>query len=334
MTFLVELELETTPTDGIACLAWSTVDQKNLLVGSWDSSLRLYDTDANKQLAKFDHKAAVLGACFSPDGRSVFSGGLDTWLRMWDLQQEEFRVLSTHSRPISSLIYSQVTNNIITGSWDATLAVHDPRSATPKVASYDLPERVYHMDSVGNTLVVAMGGRKINIYDVRKMEKPTQERESSLRFMTRALACMPSGEGFAIASIEGRVAVEYFDMSPAVQAKKYAFKCHRQTIDGNDHVWPVNSLAFHPIHHTFASAGSDGLVSIWDHTAKKRLRQYPQYHNAVNAISFNAAGSKLAIGVSYGWDKGQEGARAPENGRVSIFVRQVTDKEVMPKSKA
>jgi cell cycle arrest protein BUB3 len=51
------------------------------------------------------------------------------------------------------------------------------------------------MDAVGKTLVVAMGGRKINIYDIRKMDKATQERESSLRFMTRALACMPSGEG-------------------------------------------------------------------------------------------------------------------------------------------
>lgn len=51
------------------------------------------------------------------------------------------------------------------------------------------------MDLVGNNLVVAMGGRKINIYDVRRMEKPSQERDSSLRFMTRALACMPSGEG-------------------------------------------------------------------------------------------------------------------------------------------
>jgi cell cycle arrest protein BUB3 len=75
------------------------------------------------------------------------------------------------------------------------LALHDPRSANPKVASYDQPERVYHMDAVGKMLVVAMGGRKINIYDVRKMDKPRQERESSLRFMTRALACMPSGEG-------------------------------------------------------------------------------------------------------------------------------------------
>jgi len=129
------------------------------------------------------------------------------------------------------------------------------------------------------------------------------------------------------------VAVEYFDPSPVAQAKKYAFKCHRQTVDGLDHVWPVNALAFHSVHHTFASAGSDGIVSVWDHTAKKRLRQYPKYHNAVNDISFNKTGTKLAVGVSYGWEKGEPASKLAENARVSVFIREVGD-EVKPKAKA
>jgi len=58
---------------------------------------------------------------------------------------------------------------------------------------------------------------------------------------------LPTKLGYATASVEGRIAVEYFDPSPEVQDKKYAFKCHRQTIDDVDHVWPVNSLAFHPV---------------------------------------------------------------------------------------
>lgn len=59
--------------------------------------------------------------------------------------------------------------------------------------------------------------------------------------------------GYATASVEGRIAVEYFDPSPAAQEKKYAFKCHRQTIDDVDHVWPVNALAFHPMYVRFTS---------------------------------------------------------------------------------
>jgi len=52
--------------------------------------------------------------------------------------------------------------------------------------------------------------------------------------------------GYASSSIEGRVAVEFFDPSPETQARKYAFKCHRKVIDGVDTVYPVNALAFHP----------------------------------------------------------------------------------------
>jgi cell cycle arrest protein BUB3 len=48
-----------------------------------------------------------------------------------------------------------------------------------------------------------------------------------------------------VSSIEGRVAVEYFDPSPEIQSKKYAFKCHRLMQNGVDVVFPVNSISFH-----------------------------------------------------------------------------------------
>ncbi|EEB88033.1 hypothetical protein MPER_14369, partial [Moniliophthora perniciosa FA553] len=50
------------------------------------------------------------------------------------------------------------------------------------------------MDFVNNTLVVAMASRLFNIYDVRKMDMPAQQRESSLKYMTRSVACMVTGE--------------------------------------------------------------------------------------------------------------------------------------------
>ena len=59
------------------------------------------------------------------------------------------------------------------------------------------------------------------------------------------------GTGYAIGSVEGWIGVEYFDPSPEVRDQKYVFKCHRQTIDDVDHVWPVNALAFHPVYVLF-----------------------------------------------------------------------------------
>lgn len=179
------------------------------------------------------------------------------------------------------------------------------------------------MDIVGNKLVVGLAGRLVHIYDVRKLDTPLQIRESSLKYMTRAIACMGDGQGYACASIEGRVSVEYFDPAPEVQSRRYAFKCHRRpspTEKDVDQVWSVNALVFHPIYGTFASGGSDGTVCFWDHTAKKRLRQTPRYREAVSALAFNSTGTKLAVGVGYMWDEGEEGGK---RSRPGVVIREV-----------
>ena len=60
-------------------------------------------------------------------------------------------------------------------------------------------------------------------------------------------------QGYALSSIEGRVAVEYLDPSQEIQKKKYAFKCHRLKEEGIEQVYPVNAISFHSIHNTFAT---------------------------------------------------------------------------------
>ncbi|KAJ3488280.1 hypothetical protein NLI96_g2945 [Meripilus lineatus] len=339
------VQLSSPPFDSISSVRFSPTNRSHLLVSSWDTrtpigpveatekltlklqTVRLYDVDANEQKSKYDHRAAVLACCFAGSDRA-YSGGLDTSVRELDLNTEKISHLGQHSNAISAMNYSRDLNVVITGSWDRTLRFWDSRAPNPQQSSHDVPERIYNMDLVNYTLVVAMASRLFNTYDIRKMEPAPPPRESSLKFMTRALACMADGQGYATASVEGRIAVEYFDSVPDAQDKKYAFKCHRQTINDVDHVWPVNALVFHPVYNTFASAGSDGTVSIWDHKLKKRLRQYPKYQAPVPSIAFNCDGSKLAIGVSYNWDEGEEGAKSAE--RPAVYVRTTGD-EVKPK---
>lgn len=56
---------------------------------------------------------------------------------------------------------------------------------------------------------------------------------------------------------------------------------------------------------------------------KKRLRQYPKYNNPVAALAFNNDGARLAVGASYTWDEGEDGARKAE--RPSVFIRKLGD---------
>merc|ERR1711977_573788 len=147
------------------------------------------------------------------------------------------------------------------------------------------------MDTTGDKLVIAMAQRHVYIYNTKDFANPSpsiepyQKRENSLKFMVRCVKCMPTGKGYACSSIEGRVAVEYYDMEAKAQKGHFAFKCHRQTVDNVDTVYPVNALAFHPQYGTFATGGADSVVAIWDPAAKKRLRQLPKYPASIASLS-------------------------------------------------
>ena len=140
---------------------------------------------------------------------------------------------------------------------------------------------------------------------------------------------MPNDAGYASSSIEGRVAVEWFDPSEDSQSRKYAFKCHRQTVDGVDVVYPVNALAFHPIHGTFASGGGDGVVALWDAIAKRRIRQYQKYPSGVAALAFSTDGKYLVIGISPGYEDGKD--EIPP-GSVKVQIRELSESEAKAKS--
>jgi cell cycle arrest protein BUB3 len=205
-----------------------------------------------------------------------------------------------------------------------------------------LPGKPHALSASPSKVVVAMTGRIINIYDFNAIQQlfqtgsvdlnPWQQRESSLRYLTRAVACMPNDAGYATSSIEGRVAVEWFEDTAESQARKYAFKCHRQAApDGDgDIVYPVNALTFHPVHGTFASGGGDGTVALWDANAKRRLKQYQRFPNSVAALSFSADGKYLAIGVCPGFETGQQDYNGA--GQTSILIRELGDNEAKGKA--
>lgn len=103
-------------------------------------------------------------------------------------------------------------------------------------------------------LLTATAGRHIYLHDTRNLSAgPVQKRESSLKYQTRQVRFFSDGGGFVCASVEGRVAVDFVDASEAVQAQRYAFKCHRQAAEADaatgapmEIVYPVNAVAYHP----------------------------------------------------------------------------------------
>ena len=258
----------------------------------------------------------------------------------------EQTVLSTHDNGVRSVVYSREHSLVISAAWDSTVHIHPGGDAAWSPATINLPSKPFSLSVSSSKLVVAMASRALQIYELKTLAseckslgsgshnrldiEPWQRRESSLKFMTRAVDCMPNDEGYATSSIEGRVAVEWFDPSNESQSRKYAFKCHRQQVDDVDVVFPVNAIAFHPIHGTFATGGGDGVVAIWDAVAKRRIRIYPKLAASIAALSFSSNGKFLATSISPGFEDGKK--EIPE-GSVAVFIRELGEKEVQRKMK-
>ena len=115
---------------------------------------------------------------------------------------------------------------------------------------------------------------------------------------------------------------------------------HRQTsstVDENgeekevDIVYPVNALAFHPVHGTFATGGGDGVVALWDAQTKRRVRQYPKLGASVAALDFSSDGRFLVVGVSPGFEDGRE-EEDVDPSLVKVVVRELGENEARAKA--
>jgi mRNA export factor len=132
--------------------------------------------------------------------------------KLYDIQTGQSQVVAQHDAPIKAVRwYEEGSNHIlITGSWDKTVKYWDLRSPQP-IGQLNVGERVYAMDNVGQLLAVATAERKVHVVNLTNPTTIFKTLDSPLKWQLRTLACFPNGTGFALGSIEGRVAIQYVD---------------------------------------------------------------------------------------------------------------------------
>ncbi|TDL20802.1 WD40 repeat-like protein [Rickenella mellea] len=327
-----DLEVADPPGDSISCLGFSPAAEF-LAVGSWDNNVRIYEVNPQggqtQGKAMYSHQAPALCLCWNKDGTKVLSGGADNAGRMYDLQTGQMQQVAQHDAPIKAIkwIESPQGGILATGSWDKTLKYWDLRTPNP-ISTVQLPERCYSMDVVYPLMVVGTAERHVQIYNLTNPTAPYRSQTSPLKWQTRVVTCFPSSDGYAVGSIEGRVAIQYVEDKQSSQ--NFSFKCHRKdqapNVKDQTLVYAVNDITFHPVHGTFSTAGSDGTINFWDKDARTRLKTFEPAPGPITATAFNRQGNIFAYAVSYDWSKGHTGMTP--NHPNKIMLHACKDEEV------
>ncbi|RKO90374.1 WD40-repeat-containing domain protein [Blyttiomyces helicus] len=322
-----DFEVAHAPSETVSELAFSSQGDF-LAASSWDSQTRIWEvlpTGNAEPKAMFAHEAPALCVAWSPDGTKVLSGGCDKAGRMLDLLTGQSTQVAAHDEAIRCCKFisdvGNMTNMFITGSWDKTARYWDLRSPTP-AHTLVLPERCYAIDVSGPLMVIGTADRQVQVYDLNNPSVVFKQIESPLKFQTRTVTCLPTRTGFALGSVEGRIAIHKFE--PADSKSNFIWKCHRIGAD----IYPVNCLSFHPVFGTsLLSAGSDGEYNIWDIPGKKRIR-FGQAGAPVTAAAFNRGGTILAYSAGSDWVAGHENYQPG----CKIFLHAVAESDVKPRS--
>uniref|UniRef100_A0A2K6TS42 Rae1 protein homolog n=1 Tax=Saimiri boliviensis boliviensis TaxID=39432 RepID=A0A2K6TS42_SAIBB len=310
-----DIEVTSSPDDSIGCLSFSppTLPGNFLIAGSWANDVRCWEVqDSGQTIPKAQqmHTGPVLDVCWSDDGSKVFTASCDKTAKMWDLSSNQAIQIAQHDAPVKTIHWIKAPNYscVMTGSWDKTLKFWDTRSSNPMMV-LQLPERCYCADVIYPMAVVATAERGLIVYQLENQPSEFRRIESPLKHQHRCVAIFKDKQnkptGFALGSIEGRVAIHY--INPPNPAKdNFTFKCHRSNgtnTSAPQDIYAVNGIAFHPVHGTLATVGSDGRFSFWDKDARTKLKTSEQLDQPISACCFNHNGNIFAYASSYDWSK-------------------------------